>query len=179
MEEKITKFDSGAVRGQEKFEKFPARFDLISHIGERRLAETYGEGALKYGDNNWLNGIPLSNLLNHAKDHINRYLSGDRTEDHLAHAAWNLFAAMHMEVTNPNMNDLLHKLPTLQELEAILEKDEEDRRLYGTTGKVHITVPANSKICHFCQGRITGTVAIGERIAGENRYYHASDACIK
>lgn len=102
------KFKTGAVRGEEKFNKFPPRFDLISHIGERRLAETYGEGAEKYGDSNWLQGIPLSNLLNHAKDHINRYLSGDKLEDHLAHAAWNLFAAMHMEEVKPELNDLYH-----------------------------------------------------------------------
>lgn len=103
------KFKTGAVRGVESFKRFPHRFDLISHIGERRLAETYGEGSIKYGDNNWLKGIPLSNLLNHAKDHINRYLSGNKSEDHLAHAAWNLFAAMHMEETNEDMVDLFHR----------------------------------------------------------------------
>jgi hypothetical protein len=107
--QKNTKFKSGAVRGEVKFNKYPHRFDLISHIGERRLAETYGEGAQKYGDSNWLKGIPLSNLLNHAKDHINRYLSGDTTEDHLAHAAWNLFAAMHMEELRPDLVDLFYK----------------------------------------------------------------------
>lgn len=104
-----TKFKSGAVRGEVKFKKFPHRFDLISHIGERRLAETYGEGSIKYGDGNWLKGIPLSDLINHARDHINLYLSGDNTEDHLAHAAWNLFAAMHMEETNSEMNDLYYR----------------------------------------------------------------------
>ena len=103
---KKTKFKTGAVRGEEKFNRFPARFDLISYIGERRLAETYGEGSVKYGDDNWLKGIPLKNLMNHAKDHINKYLGGDTNEDHLAHAAWNLFAAMHMEESNPSMNDL-------------------------------------------------------------------------
>lgn len=106
---KQTKFKSGAVRGKESFKRFPHRFDLISPIGERRLAETYGEGSIKYGDNNWLKGIPLSNLLNHAKDHINRYLVGDTTEDHLAHAAWNLFAAMHMEEVKPELNDLINR----------------------------------------------------------------------
>src|SRR5215471_13923399 len=109
------KFKTGAVRGEEKFNRFPPRFDLISHIGERRLAETYGEGAQKYSDNNWLNGIPLTNLMNHAKDHINKYLSGDTTEDHLAHAAWNLFAAMHMEETKPEMMDLFFRTKEVKE----------------------------------------------------------------
>lgn len=106
MKDKKTKFKTGAVRREVEFKKFSPRFDLISHIGERRLAETYGEGAEEYGDHNWLQGIPQSNLINHAKDHINRYLSGDRSEDHLAHAAWNMFAAMHMEEIYPEMCDL-------------------------------------------------------------------------
>lgn len=103
------KFETGAIRGEEKFNRFPPRFDLISHIGERRLAETYGEGAQKYDDNNWLKGIPISNLINHAMDHINNYRAGDVSEDHLAHAAWNLFAAMHMEETRPDLQDLFHR----------------------------------------------------------------------
>lgn len=105
---KKTRFKTGAVRGEAKFRRFPHRFDLISHIGERRLAETYGEGAEKYGVHNWLKGMPMSVLINHAKDHINHYLSGDTSEDHLAHAAWNLFAAMHMEETRPDMCDLFY-----------------------------------------------------------------------
>ena len=109
MSDKKTKFKTGAVRGEVKFNEFPHRFDLISHIGERRLAETYGEGSIKYGDDNWLKGIPIKDLMNHAKNHINLYLGGDDTEDHLAHAAWNLFTAMHMEEMEPKMNDLYYR----------------------------------------------------------------------
>ncbi len=104
-----TKFKSGAVRGKESFNKFPHRFDLISHIGLRRLAETYGEGAIKYDENNWLKGIPVSNLMNHVLNHITKYLSGDTSEDHLAHASWNLFTAMHMEETKPDLMDLFYR----------------------------------------------------------------------
>lgn len=98
-------FATGAVRsntvaGQKTF---PLRFALISPIGLRRLAETYGEGAAKYGDRNWEKGIPVSNLLDHAMAHINEYNNGDRSEDHLAHAAWGLFAVMHMEEKMPSM----------------------------------------------------------------------------
>jgi hypothetical protein len=108
-EEPLTRFKSGAVRGSDLKGKFPLRYDLISHIGERRLAETYGEGAEKYGDSNWLQGIPTSNLIMHAMNHINKYREGDKSEDHLAHAAWNLFAAMHMEETNPELQDLFYR----------------------------------------------------------------------
>jgi len=33
------------------------------------------------------------------------WLQGDRTEDHLAHAAWNIFALMHFEETRPELID--------------------------------------------------------------------------
>lgn len=97
---KMKKFESGAVRGVEETN---ARFDLITPVGLRRLAETYGEGSLKYSDRNWEKGIEASNLMNHAMTHLNQYMSGDRTEDHLAHAVWNLMAIMHFEEKMPRM----------------------------------------------------------------------------
>lgn len=101
------KFEGGAVRshlvaGGAK----PARFDLMSPVGLRRLAETYAEGAEKYSPNNWRRGIPVSNLLNHAMAHLNAYAAGDRTEDHLSHATWNLFAIMEFEETRPELVDV-------------------------------------------------------------------------
>lgn len=99
------KFESGAVRqagvaGQKITEP---RYDLITPIGLRRLAETCGEGSLKYGDDNWLKGIDAKNLLNHALAHINAWTTGDMSEDHLAHATWNLFAIMHFQETDPKL----------------------------------------------------------------------------
>lgn len=104
---KTTKFKSGAVRGKEDSN---ARYDLITPIGLRRLAETCGEGAIKYGDENWLKGINCKNLMNHALTHINKYLAGDTTEDHLAHASWNLFAIMHNEELLPKMMDIITRI---------------------------------------------------------------------
>jgi hypothetical protein len=56
-----------------------------------------GRGAVTYGENNWQKGMPLSHCLNHALAHLYKYLEGDRTEDHLAHAACNLLMACHFE----------------------------------------------------------------------------------
>ena len=92
---------TGAVRSSDADNE---RYDLISPIGMRRLAETYCEGARKYGDFNWEKGFPVSDILNHAIRHTYLYLSGDRSEDHLAHAAWGLFAAMHSEELWPDFN---------------------------------------------------------------------------
>jgi hypothetical protein len=55
-------------------------------------------GATKYGERNWEKGQPLSRYLDSAMRHLNRYLSGDRDEDHLAAARWNIGALMHTEL---------------------------------------------------------------------------------
>ena len=95
-------FDSGAVRQQLD----DVRYDLISPFGLRRLAMTYAEGAEKYDDHNWRKGMPFSALFNHIMEHLTLYLAGEDGEDHLAHAAWGLFAMMEEEETMPWMNDL-------------------------------------------------------------------------
>jgi hypothetical protein len=101
------RFASGAVRSSTVAgEQKPARFDLVSHVGLRRVAETYAEGAAKYAANNWRRGIPASNLLNHALAHLNQFAAGDASEDHLAHAAWNLFAIMEFQETRPDLIDV-------------------------------------------------------------------------
>jgi hypothetical protein len=104
---KLKQFESGAVRSNEEAGSVkPVRYDLVSHIGLRRLGETYAEGAVKYDDNNWRKGIPNSNLLNHCLAHVFAYLGGDSSEDHLAHATWNLIAIMENEELRPHLNDL-------------------------------------------------------------------------
>jgi hypothetical protein len=96
------KFGTGAVRS-DTVEAF--RYDLISPIGLREVARTCAEGAQKYGDWNWEKGMPVGDLLNHALAHVYTYLSGDRSEPHLGHAAWNLLAAIHSDELWPRLND--------------------------------------------------------------------------
>lgn len=98
--EGVHQFATGAVRGTGAND---TRFDLISpHILEA-LARTYAEGSAKYGDTNWLKGIPSKDLINHAFRHINLWQLGDDTEDHLAHALWNLGAVIHFSKTKPEL----------------------------------------------------------------------------
>lgn len=94
-----------------KESEHPARYDLISTIGLRRLAETYGEGAAKYGPHSYLKGFPASDLMNHALAHLNKFREGDASEDHLAHAAWGLFSMMHFQETRPELMDLQKGVP--------------------------------------------------------------------
>ncbi len=104
MAEDKHKFNSGAVRSK----LADVRFDLISPLALRRLAATYNEGAVKYGDNNWRRGMEFSNVINHVLEHINTYLSGSDSdgEDNLAHACWGLMTLMEQEDTKPELNDL-------------------------------------------------------------------------
>lgn len=96
------KFGTGAVRS-DTFEEF--RYDLVSPIGLREVARACAEGAQKYGDWNWEKGMPVHDLLNHAIAHIYGFLSGDRSEPHLGHAAWNLLAAIHSQQLWPHLNE--------------------------------------------------------------------------
>lgn len=73
------------------------RFDLIPPEAMQALAETLHEGATKYGERNWEQGIPIGNCLDHALGHITAYMGGTGNEDHLAHALCNLAFAITME----------------------------------------------------------------------------------
>lgn len=107
MTEAVQTFASGAVRGTDASD---VRFDLITPIGLRRLAETCAEGSKKYGDHNWEKGIPASEMLNHAIRHVYLWIQGDDTEDHLAHAAWNILGVCHFEEAMPEMIDVPTRL---------------------------------------------------------------------
>ena len=96
------KFGTGAVRSSD-VEEF--RYDLVSPIGLREVARAYAEGAQKYGDWNWEQGMPVHDLLNHVLAHIYQFLAGDRSEPHLGHAAWGMLAAIHSDELWPELND--------------------------------------------------------------------------
>ena len=108
-EDDVVEYQSGARRSNDAD---GTRYDLISPIGLRRVAETCAEGAEKYDAHNWRKGVPLSVMLNHALRHVVEFLGGDRSEDHLAHAAWNLLGAMEFEETRPELDDLYDWQPS-------------------------------------------------------------------
>ena len=95
-------YETGAVRSSDAE---PYRFDLISPVGLKAVARACAEGAKKYSDFNWEAGMPVNDLLNHAIRHIYEYLSGDRDEDHLGHAAWNVIGAIHSVELWPDINE--------------------------------------------------------------------------
>ena len=63
----------------------------------QRLALTMEEGFRKYGLDNWSKGMDLSETANHLLGHVYNWLAGDRSEDHLGHAAANIMFLIHFE----------------------------------------------------------------------------------
>lgn len=102
-------YSTGAVRSY-----LGPRYDLVPSAGVRRVAEAMAHGASKYGENNWMKGMPLRFLLNHAMAHIYNFLEGDRSEDHLGHAAANLLMACHSYEQWPNLNPGMEADPPKQ-----------------------------------------------------------------
>lgn len=106
---------TGATRSTlyPKGQRFPIRLDLLllNGAGLRRLAEAFGEGFLKYGRDNWKKGFPESVLLGHAVDHLLNYAEGDTSEDHLAHALWNLLTLCYVQEKLPELLDVTGAAP--------------------------------------------------------------------
>lgn len=87
------------------------RFDLISPFALKRLAKHYENGSKKYADRNWEKGMPFSRYVDSALRHLSQYVAGMENEDHLAAAAWNIFAIMHhQELGQTELDDMPHYL---------------------------------------------------------------------
>ncbi len=150
--EELKRFESGSIRQVLD----DVRYDLITPIGLKRLAQTYAGGAKKYTDRNWEKGQPYSVLLNHAQDHINDFITqqlglGDELdislEDHLAHAVWNLMAIMHFQTTKPEMNDLR----PLKEGEITAGKIDAGAVTTTTELSTHEFSGEIAKLCEVCK----------------------------
>lgn len=100
---KRTQEATGAVREPEKGN---GRFDLISPYALWRLAKWYELGAEKYADRNWEKGVKASRCFSSAIRHLMKWMMGWKDEDHLAAAAWNIFAIMHFEEVMTDMIDV-------------------------------------------------------------------------
>ena len=72
-------------------------FGLLPWSVLDRWAQHLGKGAKKYGDNNWRKGQPLDRYFEAAIRHLYNWLEGDRTEDHLAAALFNVGGLMWTE----------------------------------------------------------------------------------
>ncbi len=106
------------------------RFDLIPPIGTTRLAQHYENGAKKYADRNWEKGLPLGRYLDSALRHMNQFMAGDRSEDHLAAVAWNMFCYMHTEqkIMEKQLPSSLYDVPWIPSNGGEMPKKDEERK---------------------------------------------------
>jgi len=108
-------FASGAVRDAEEGK---GRYDLLPTRAIRRLARLYEAGAKKYGDDNWLKGIPLRRMLDSAMRHLFKAAEGKTDEDHFIAAVWNILGIVEYQerIKEGILPADLDNLPKLKEI---------------------------------------------------------------
>lgn len=96
------KFSTGAQRdtGAGKL-----RMSLMPQQELKRVMRRYLTGAEKYGENNWMKGMPLSVYFDCAHRHLEAWWRGDDDEDHAAAVVWNMLCAMYAEANNSELDD--------------------------------------------------------------------------
>lgn len=73
------------------------RYDLISTHAMKRLALRLEQGAAHYGDRNWEKGMPLMRCVDSLKRHLDQWIEGSLSEDHLAGVLFNAMALADMD----------------------------------------------------------------------------------
>ena len=111
-----TKFETGAVRDMHEGK---GRCDLLPMCVLLRLARHYEKGALKYQERNWEKGIPAHSFADSAMRHMFKYMDGQRDEDHLIAAIWNLCGLAWTEEKRPEMMDI----PSRMEITTVIEEE--------------------------------------------------------
>lgn len=101
--EEETLFTTGAVRDSKKG---VGRCDLLPLTAIIELSKHCQDGAEHYGEHNVDKGIPQHSLCDSGMRHLIKYMRGDKDENHLRAACWNLMWALEQSVTKPEMNDL-------------------------------------------------------------------------
>jgi hypothetical protein len=98
-----TEFETGAKRDMHVGK---GRLDLLPCNAILELAKHVENGALKYGERNVDKGIPQHSFIDSGLRHLFKYLRGDRDENHLVAALWNIAWAVDQEVSKPQMQDI-------------------------------------------------------------------------
>lgn len=98
-----TQFESGAVRDMHEGK---GRMDLLPVTAIIELSKHCEAGAKKYGERNVDKGIPQHSFIDSGLRHLFKYLRGDKDENHLVAAFWNIAWAVEQDVNKPELNDL-------------------------------------------------------------------------
>ena len=70
----------------------------------------YEAGAIKYGENNWQRGMPLSCYIDSGVRHYLKTLRGDDDEPHYRGFVWNMLGAMWTLNNVPNATEGFKKV---------------------------------------------------------------------
>ena len=96
----------GKEIGQRDMHFGKGRMDLLPCTAILELAKHCENGALKYGERNVDKGIPQHSFIDSGLRHLFKYLRGDRDENHLVSALWNIAWAVEQEHTKPHLQDI-------------------------------------------------------------------------
>lgn len=93
-----------------KFDTDKPRLELISTIATFQKARVMGEGAQKYGVDNWRKGIAWSRIIGACLRHIFAWMNGEDKDpetgySHLAHAACCIDFLLEYEFTHRELDD--------------------------------------------------------------------------
>ena len=94
MSDNNRQFESGAQRDTATGK---LRMSLLPQPELQRVMKRFLDGAEKYGENNWMKGMPLSVYYDCAHRHLQAWWNKEDGEDHLAAAVWNMLCAMWTE----------------------------------------------------------------------------------
>jgi hypothetical protein len=96
------------------------RYDLMVHELLREYAMACGEGAVKYGDNNWKKGMPDEAIYSHAMEHLMKWNAGDRSENHLGKVVWGMGALLWNDI---HRKETVHAEPQRVPEDVIADAD--------------------------------------------------------
>lgn len=74
--------------------------------GMIQVSKHYEEGAKKYGENNWQNGMPCHVYLDSAMRHLMKSIAGMDDEPHIRATCWNLLCYLWTKDNKPELFDL-------------------------------------------------------------------------
>lgn len=103
METKDRQWLLAALRaGCEKLDQYSCMADMMIEV-----SKLYEDGARKYGENNWKNGMPLKCYIDSGLRHYLKTLRGDDDEPHYRGFVWNMLCALWTIDNVPNALDEL------------------------------------------------------------------------
>lgn len=110
-----TEFETGSVRD---CKIGVGRMDLLPCTAIIELSKHCEAGALKYGERNVDKGIPQHSFIDSGIRHLFKYLRGDRDENHLVAALWNIAWAVEQEHTKPHLQDIPSRIVPVEEIRS-------------------------------------------------------------